>query len=134
MDVKTAEKTAQKQRTFTANLFIDRLQKRVNKRIFIQIGLGILLFFFGFLFVTDVTNEINADRNLRMLKETFLELYENNRGYLDSEDTVQAAAGALTTREIYDFERSFNRFNLKNPVNNEVILTDADYHLRYASF
>lgn len=121
-------------RTFTANLFIAQLQKRVYKRIFIQIGLGIILFLVGFLFVTDFTNEINAEQNLSMLKETYLELYNNNCDFLNSEQTLQDAVNALSEGNVNNFERRFNRFNLKNPVNNEVILADADYNAVYSSF
>lgn len=123
-----------KTRTFTANLFIKNLQKRVYKRIFIQIGLGIFLFSFGFIFVTDITNEINAGKNLQMLKETYLNLYDNNCDYLNNNETKTAAAAAIEKENNDEFERRFNRFNLKSIVNNEVILTDADYNVIYASF
>lgn len=123
-----------KTRTFTANLFIKNLQKRVYKRIFIQIGLGIFLFSFGFIFVTDITNEINAGKNLQMLKETYLNLYDNNCDYLNNNETKTAAAAAIEKENDDEFERRFNRFNLKSIVNNEVILTDADYNVIYASF
>src|SRR5699024_9505340 len=98
------------------------------------IGLGIILFLVGFLFVTDFTNEINAEQNLSMLKETYLELYNNNCDFLNSEQTLQDAVNALSEGNVNNFERRFNRFNLKNPVNNEVILADADYNVVYSSF
>lgn len=103
-----------KRREFTANLFIDRLQKTVNRKIFIQVAAAMILFIAGFFFVTYSGNDLNAEKNLVMLKEFYLKLYDQSMDFLNEESTVEAYHEKRKDPSSQEFLYEFNRFNTKS--------------------
>lgn len=126
--------STEKSREFTANLFIERLQKTVKKKIFMQVILAMFLFTAGFFFVTCVGNELNAEKNLVMLKEFYLKLYDQSMEFLNDEKTIQAYLQKHEDPSSQQFLYEFNRFNTKSVIGNQVILSDEDGVLIDATF
>jgi len=121
-------------REFTANLFIERLQAVAARKLFLQIILGILLFILGFFALTFGSNEMNARKNLAMLKEVYLSLYEKSTGFLDDEATVRLALKKLEDSSAPEFEYALNRYNADSAIRNKAILMRADGGIVYATF
>ena len=119
---------------YTANLFVKELQKSVNKRILVQILLGMMLFLSGFFFLTFSTNEMNAKTNLAMLKDVYFQLYNQSVDFLQESSTLSSfqekVQNPLSTR----FEDIFNQFNSKSKVGNKVILMSEEENILYSNF
>ncbi len=128
------QETQAQHREFTANLFIRRLQKAVDRKIFAQIMLGMILFMAGFYFMTYSVNENNAEQNLSMLKDIYLKLYTQSMDFLEDENTVSACLKKLEDPSSMELAYAFNRFNLKSVIRNEIILSDEDGKLLDSSF
>lgn len=119
---------------YSANLFVYGLQKSVRKKIFVQILLGILLFITGFFFLTFNTNQENAKNNLAMLKDVYLELYNQSMDFLQDSSTLSSFQERVDNSSSPRFEYVFNRFNLKSNVGNKVILMNKDEDIIYSNF
>lgn len=126
--------TSNEPRTFTANLFIKQLQKSAFRILIVQIVIGMLLFIVGFYFMTYTVNESNAENNIEMLKEIYLQLYNQSIDFLNEERTVEAFEKKLTDASSQEFDYIFNRLNTKSIIKNEYILTDAEGKLVHSSF
>lgn len=121
-------------REFTANRFISRLQKTVVRKLLVQAAAAMLLFIAGFFLVTYGGNELNAERNLVMLKEFYLKLYEQSMEFLNEEATLEAYLEKRSHPDSPRFLYRFNRLNGKSPIRNEMILTDEDGRLVDSTF
>jgi sensor histidine kinase YesM len=107
--------------------FKEQMQKSVLKRI-IALIVGLLL-------VTFATNEINARNNLKKLKEVFISLYQNNEDYLLDDTTMDICREILVDGSNTNLlENSFHRFNTEDKVQNEVILCDTDWNIKFTTY
>ncbi|MDF2908151.1 MAG: Histidine kinase, gyrase and HSP90-like ATPase [Herbinix sp.] len=115
--------------------FKEQMQRSVLKRIIALIIEGAILFIVGLLVVNFATNEINANNNLKRLKETFISLYQHNENYLMDSKTMELCREILLDKSsTTSFENSFNRLNMNYDVKNEVILCDTDWNIEYTSY
>lgn len=115
--------------------FKEQMQRSVLKRIIALIIEGAILFIVGLLVVNFATNEINANNNLKRLKETFISLYQHNESYLMDSKTMELCREILLDKSsTTSFENSFNRLNMNYDVKNEVILCDTDWNIEYTSY
>lgn len=121
-------------RVFTANRFINQLQKAVTRRLVFQIALGMMLFVLAFFSMTYVSNREKAEKNLEMLRTFYLKLYDQSMEFLNNEKVLQAYLKRWKDPESTDFEYLFNRFNTKSVIENKVILIDADGNLIDTTF
>lgn len=119
---------------YSANLFVNGLQKAVNKKIFIQILLGMMLFITGFFFLTFSTNQENAKENLAMLKDVYLQLYNQSIDFLQDNNTLSTFQEKVNDPSSPKFEYIFNRFNSKSVIGNRVILMSEDGKILYSNF
>jgi sensor histidine kinase YesM len=118
-----------------AGKFQKQMQKSVLKRIITLIMEGAILFIVGLLLVTFATNEINASNNLNKLKEAFTTLYQKNEDYLLDEITMEICREILAGgKNTISLENSFNRFNREGEVQNEVILCDTEWNIKFTSY
>lgn len=121
-------------RVFTANRFINQLQKAVTRRLVFQIVLGMILFVLAFFFMTYVSNREKAEKNLEMLRTFYLKLCDQSMEFLNDDEVLQAYLERWKDPESTDFEYLFNRFNTKSVIENKVILIDADGNLIDTTF
>lgn len=126
--------SVEKGREFTANLFIEHLQKTVIRKLFVQTAAAMFLFIAGFFLVTYGGNELNAERNLVMLKEFYLKLYEQSMAFLNEDATLEAYLEKRNYPDSPKFLYRFNRLNGKSVIRNEVILTDENGRLLDSTF
>lgn len=115
--------------------FKEHMQRSVLKKIIAIIVIGVISFIIGLLFVTLAANEINADNNLRIIKQEFISLYQHNEAYLLNNTTMELCREILLEGgDTSKLENSFRLFNLERDVKNEAILCDTDWNIVFTSF
>lgn len=115
--------------------FEHQLQSLVERKIFILIGVGAVLFFIALMAVNYYTNASNAKKNLEDLEEIFLDINENEEAFLKDDITEQLFIMLLDgTDDGTAMRYHFNRFNTHSPVRNQIVVSDLDGKMLFTSY
>ena len=84
-----------------------------------------------------MSNEINARRHLKVLRDTFLQIDDGNTEFLEDEQVMEAGIALLEDRTKNNedlFNRKFTHFNRNCLVKNNYMITDTKQNLISSSY
>ena len=115
-----------------------RFQDEMKQLAIIVIIKSLFLVMFLFSLTSILTSffnqEIEARKNLAALKETFVQLYEDNVSIILDENQVALYTNPLVNQESYaSFQNALNRFNQNRPIQSSVIVVDQNSNVKFAS-
>ncbi len=116
-------------------LFKNKLQKAVNKKIFLLIAIGCLLFSVGVYVMNYSTNQSNATKHLEALESEFNTIYDHTATYLLGENADRLFKRVLLEDVgLNTLSHSFYQFNVESLIKSDLILTNKDHEIVYTSY
>lgn len=116
-------------------LFQNKLQKSVNKKIFLLISIGCLLFSVGVYIMNYSVNQSNATKHLEALEGEFIDIYEYTTSYLKGENTNRLFLDVLNGEiALNNLMHSFYEFGVESEIKSNLILTNYQGDIVYTSF
>ncbi len=114
--------------------FQDEMKQLAIKVIIKSLFLVMFLFSLTSILTSFFNQEIEARKNLAALKETFVQLYEDNVSFLLDENHVDLYTNPLVNQESFaSFQNALNRFNQNRPIQSSVIVVDQNSNVKFAS-
>lgn len=116
-------------------LFQNKLQKSVNKRLFLLISIGCLLFSVGVYIMNYSVNQSNATKHLEALETEFISIHNQTTEYLKSDNAMRLFKRVLTEDiGLNTLAHSFYEFDVTSEIKSNMILTDPEGNIHYTSF
>ncbi len=117
--------------------FQKELESLTLKQIIVMLLISCVMTLAGQWVITYMSNEINARRHLKVLRDTFLQIDDGNTEFLEDEQVMEAGIALLEdrTRNNEDlFNRKFIHFNRNCLVKNNYMITDTKQNLISSSY
>ena len=112
--------------------FQKELESLTLKQIIVMLLISCVMTLAGQWGITYMSNEINARRHLKVLRDTFLQIDDGNTEFLEDEQVMEAGIALLEDRTKNNedlFNRKFTHFNRNCLVKNKYMITDTKQNL-----
>ena len=117
--------------------FQKELESLTLKQIIVMLLISCVMTLAGQWGITYMSNEINARRHLKVLRDTFLQIDDGNTEFLEDEQVMEAGIALLEDRTKNNedlFNRKFTHFNRNCLVKNNYMITDTKQNLISSSY